>query len=368
MFESLKKKFFSFFVKEKKPSKNKKKSLKKAGLIKEKKIKKTGHAKNLTIYEQKVEKDVEQIISETRDKSENIEKQEENNFFVKLVKKLSISTLSQTEFNEIFNDLEIILLEHNVALEAVNKIKEELEKNLVNQKIKKTEVESRIIQSLKDSILELLIEPPSLIEQIKKKQELFTIIFFGINGTGKTTTIAKIGEYLKKNNISCVFAAADTFRAASIEQLKVHAERLSIPIISHQYNADPAAVAFDAKKYAQSHSIKVVLIDTAGRMYTKENLLKEMEKIVRISQPDIKFFVGEAITGNDLIEQARTFNNVIGIDGIILTKVDIDEKAGALLSVSYVTKKPIYFLGIGQGYDDLQSFKKKDVLKHLGLG
>ena len=254
-----------------------------------------------------------------------------------------------------------------MALEAVDKIKESLSKDLVNQQLKKTEAPARILQALKESIISLLIEPPPLFAQIKNSSMPYVILFFGINGTGKTTSIAKLAHLLKKNNISCVLAAADTFRAASIEQLKIHAEAIKIPMINKQYGSDPASVAFDAISYAKKHAIQAVLIDTAGRMYTKENLLKEMEKIVRISKPNLKLFVGESITGNDAIEQAKTFNNFIGIDGIILTKADIDEKAGTILSVSYVTKKPIYFLGTGQSYDDLTSFTKKTVLKNLGL-
>jgi fused signal recognition particle receptor len=259
------------------------------------------------------------------------------------------------------------LLENNVALEAVDKIRDSLSFDLIGQQMKKTEAEARILQALKDSILKLLIEPPDLIKQIKEHPGVFTILFFGINGTGKTTTIAKLAYLLKKKGISCVMAAADTFRAASIEQLRMHGEKVGIPVISSQYGSDPASVAFDAIQHAKKNNLKVVLIDTAGRMYTKENLLKEMEKIVRVSQPDLKIFVGESITGNDCVEQARTFKETAGIDGIVLSKADVDEKAGAILSISQVTKKPIYFLGIGQGYEDLEVFSKKIVLKNLGL-
>ncbi|MEI6850112.1 MAG: signal recognition particle-docking protein FtsY, partial [archaeon] len=184
---------------------------------------------------------------------------------------------------------------------------------------------------------------------------------------GKTTSIAKIAHMLKENDISCVLAAGDTFRAAAVEQLKTHAERIGVPFVSSNYGSDPASVAFEAKKYAEHHKIKVVLIDTAGRMYTKSNLIKEMEKMIRISKPDLKMFVGESITGNDALEQCKTFNEAIGIDGIILSKADIDEKAGTILSVSHITHKPIYFLGMGQNYKDLLVFSKKEVLKNLGL-
>ena len=289
-------------------------------------------------------------------------------FFTKLIKKISTSSLTQEQFDELFQDLGIILLENNVSLEVVDKIRYSLSKDLVGIEVKKSEVESTIINSLKESILSVLMEPPDLIKKIKEKDEIFTIIFVGINGSGKTTTLAKVAYLLKNNRISCVLAAADTFRAASIEQLKMHAQRLNIPVIAHGYGTDPAAVAFDAKKYAKAHNIKAVLIDTAGRMYTKTNLMKEMEKIVRISQPNLKIFVGESITGNDATEQAKTFNEAINIDGIILTKAEVDEKAGTILSVSHVTQKPIYFLGTGQEMKDLIPFTKKTVLKNIGLG
>lgn len=300
--------------------------------------------------------------------SEKAQEEHKENFFTKLIRRIAQSPLSQEHFDELFMELELTLLENNVALEAVDAIRNNLAQALVNQQMKKTEAEARILQALKDAILALLIEPPNLCEEIKKSTPPYVILFFGINGTGKTTSIAKLAHLLKKEGISCVLAAADTFRAASIEQLKTHAARLQVPVIASQYGVDPASVAFDAIAYARKHNIKAVLIDTAGRMYTKENLLKEMEKIVRVAKPNLKLFVGESITGNDVIEQVRTFNDAIGIDGIILTKADIDEKAGTILSVSHVTHKPIYFLGTGQGMDDLMPFTKKEVLKNLDLG
>lgn len=293
--------------------------------------------------------------------------EEKQGFFKRLITKISKSQLTMDQFEEIFMELELTLLENNVAIDTVDKIKGNLSGHLVGQHLKKEEAEPKILQALKDSILDVLIEPPNLIEKIRSSKKPYTILFFGINGSGKTTSIAKLASLLKKNNISCVLAAGDTFRAASIEQLKTHAENLKLPIVAQQYGSDPAAVAFDAISHANKHNTKAVLIDTAGRMYTKQNLLKEMEKIVRISKPDLKIFVGESITGNDALEQARTFNEIIGVDGIILSKADMDEKAGTILSVSHVTKKPIYFLGTGQEYSDLEVFTKDSVLEHLGL-
>ena len=208
----------------------------------------------------------------------------------------------------------------------------------------------------------------NLVSEIKsKKGKPYVIAFFGINGSGKTTSIAKLASMLKEKNISCVLAAGDTFRAASIEQLQLHADKVGVKLIRHTYGSDPAAVAFDAIKHAKAKGIDAVLIDTAGRMHSNQNLIDEMKKIIRVAKPDLKIFVGESITGNDCVEQAKTFNEAVGIDGIILAKADIDEKGGAAVSVSYITKKPILYLGVGQEYDDLQEFEPEVVVKGLGL-
>jgi len=307
---------------------------------------------------------------EAHSDSESDSEPEEAGFFSRLIKKFNTKTLTQEQFDEVFMELEMILLENNVALEVVDKIRQTLQEDLVGIELKKDKkIDEEVINSLKQSILDVLHEPEDLIKAIKQKNpnEPYVIVFFGINGSGKTTSLAKLANYLEKNKLSCVLAAADTFRAASIEQLKIHADKLKIPVIASQYGADPASVAFDAISHAKKHNKQVVLIDTAGRMYTKADLMREMEKIIRVSKPDLKLFVGESITGNDATEQARTFHETIDIDGIILTKADVDDKAGTILSVSHITQKPIYFLGVGQGMDDLQEFKKADVLKHLGL-
>jgi len=302
----------------------------------------------------------------TDEKNNELEGVEEG-FFSRLKKKLTSSVLTQEQFDEIFQDLEIVLLENNVAYSVVQKIHDSLSKDLVNISVKKDKIEETIKQSLKESILNVLVDGEDLFVNIEKSLETYIILFFGINGSGKTTSIAKLAYLLKKKGISCVLGAADTFRAASIEQLEEHALRLGVPIVKGRYGSDPASIAFDTINYAKKNKIKVVLIDTAGRMYTNSNLLREMEKIVKISNPNLKIFVGESIAGNDATEQAKTFNDVIGIDGIILTKADVDEKAGTILSVSHVTGKPIYFLGVGQKYEDFKEFKKEDVLKGIGL-
>jgi len=326
----------------------------------------TSESKRTGLASEEKEEKIKEKIEEVREKEEEEEKP---GFFKRFKEKFQFK-VTEEYFDEIFSDLELILLENNVALEVVEKIKKDLKKELIGISIKKEEVEEKIKEALKISIESLLVtEPIDLIEKIRnhKTEMPFVIVFFGINGSGKTTTIAKIAYLLQKNNISCILAASDTFRAASIEQLEKHAEKLKVKVIKNKYGSDPASVAFDAISHAKSHKIKAVLIDTAGRMHTKSSLLKEMEKIVRVSKPDLKIFVAESITGNDAITQAKTFNEAIGIDAIILTKADVDEKGGTAISVSYVTGKPILYLGSGQKYEDLEIFNKNKIMKSLGL-
>ena len=310
--------------------------------------------------EEKLAEDFEEI-------KEEFEPEEKEGFFGRLKKKLSAGVLTQEQFDDVFEELEMVLLENNVALEVVDKIHDSLSEDLVNISVKKSEIEKTVLESLRESVLGILKEGEDLVKMLEKRLGTYVVLFFGINGSGKTTSVAKFASMLKVRGISCVLVAADTFRAASIEQLSEHAEKVGVPIVKGSYGADPASVVFDGINYAKKNKIKVVLIDTAGRMYTHGNLMREMEKIVRVAKPDLKIFVGESITGNDGIEQARAFNESVGLDGIILTKADVDEKAGTILSVSLVTGKPIYYLGVGQGYNDLKVFRKGDVLKGLGL-
>ncbi len=321
---------------------------------------------------QKFEPDLEKI-SEIKEEIKKEElKPRKKGFLKKITSKISKVKISEKEFEIYSEELEMLLLENNVALEVAEKIIKELKEKIIGKELLKKEIEGEIKDALKEIIEEILIEPFDLIEKIKGKtsdqsKEPYVVLFCGINGTGKTTTIAKIADFLKKKKISCILAAADTFRAASIEQIKEHGDRIKVKVITHDYGSDPASVGFDAVKYAKKNFIDCVLIDTAGRMHTSKNLLKEIEKISRVCKPDTKIFVGESITGNDAIEQVKSFDWAIGIDGIVLTKADIDEKGGTALSVGYVTKKPILYLGTGQEYNKIEVFDKKKFIEKLGL-
>jgi len=314
-------------------------------------------------------------IRETQKKAEEIQKEierieknleEKKQGILSRIKSTFAYKISEDGFNEIFDDLEMLLLENNVALEVVENIRSKLAEKLIGREINKNEIENEIKKELKKILNEILIEPDNPLDIIKEKKEKpFVILFFGINGVGKTTAIAKVAYFLKKAGMSVCLAAGDTFRAASIEQIAEHAKKLQIPLIKHDYNADPSAVGFDAIKYAKNHKIDVVLIDTAGRMHTKTNLIEEMKKIERVTKPDLKIFVAESIAGNDAVEQAKTFNEAIEIDGSILSKADIDEKGGTIISVSYATGKPIFYLGTGQNYEDLELFNKQKFIDNL---
>ncbi|MBI2541733.1 signal recognition particle-docking protein FtsY [Candidatus Woesearchaeota archaeon] len=294
---------------------------------------------------------------------------EKKGFFAAIAEKIITTKIDGKKFDELFWDLEMALMENNVAVEVIEKIKSDLKSQIAEKPIKRTKVEETILEALKASVEELFaISSIDLVQEIKnKKEKPYVMAFFGINGSGKTTSIAKIANMLKVNKLSCVLAASDTFRAASIEQLQQHADKLEIKMIKHGYGSDPAAVAFDAIKHAKAKNIDAVLIDTAGRMHSNANLIDELKKITRVTKPDIKIFVGESIAGNDCVEQAKTFNESVGIDGIILAKADIDEKGGAAISVSYVTGKPILYFGVGQGYNDIEKFDKEKVIRNIGL-
>ncbi len=314
------------------------------------------------IFEEKVEEKVPEIKKEVEEarKNKNVfEKLKE-----KIVKKILEKKLTREDLEPILENLEIELIEADVAYEVAEKIKNDLIKELEGKTIQKKDKEKIVLESLKKSLLEILDLPKIDLENEIKRKKPYLILFLGFNGSGKTSSIAKIANYLIKKGFTCVLAAGDTFRAASIEQLEEHAKKLKVEIIKQKYGADAAAVIFDARKHAETKKIDVILADTAGRSYTNENLMEEMRKIIRVNKPDLKVLVIDSLTGNDALNQAKFFGE-LGIDALIFTKVDINEKGGAILSVSYLLKKPILFICNGQKYEDIKEFDREEFVNNL---
>jgi fused signal recognition particle receptor len=282
--------------------------------------------------------------------------------FKGLVTKVTTTELKAENLSPILSDFKMSLAENDVAFPVADRICDELEKRLVGVQVKRLEDRKKLVEeNLRQVLLEVMLtnNKIDLLTKIKEKRETgepFVLLFVGINGTGKTTTIAKIAQYLRDKGYSVVLAGSDTYRAGSIEQLEEHARRLGIRMITHKYGADPAAVAYDAISHAKAHGINVVLIDTAGRMQTNQNLMNELSKVKRVVQPDLTVLTLDSLIGNDAVMQAEEFYKSTGIDATILTKVDADVKGGSALSVTYVTQKPILFIGVGQTYKDLELF------------
>jgi signal recognition particle-docking protein FtsY len=268
--------------------------------------------------------------------------------------------IKEDDIDDIIEELRTELLESDVSLEVTDKILEDLKSSLIGKKVNRSEdLDELVKKSLKNSITEILEKNKferNFIDEIKKSPKPYVIMFFGVNGVGKTTTIAKVAYMLKKAGLKVIVSASDTFRAAAQEQLAIHCQKLEIPLVKGKYGGDPASVAFDAIQAAKSRGIDVVLIDTAGRMHVDKDLTEELKRIVRISKPNLKLLVIDALAGNDALEQAKYFENVVDYDGVILTKVDADAKGGVVLSLAYELKKPVIFLGTGQNYDDLIPF------------
>ena len=304
--------------------------------------------------------------SNQKDEKEEDKSDDDSGRFSFITKK----TIKEEDIEDILEELEFSLIEGDVAFDVAERIVESVKEDLIGKKIKRRgDMELFTTNALKKAITEIIdngyYDLLGDIEKSKEKGEPYKIMFVGINGTGKTTTIAKIATYLEKHGYSSVFGASDTFRAGAIEQLEHHANNLNLKIIKHERNSDPAAVAFDAVEHAKASGKDVVLIDTSGRMQTNANLMDEMKKIKRVSQPDIVIYVGDALMGNDATEQASKFNEVIDIDGIILTKADADAKGGAAISIGHVIHKPILFIGTGQSYDDLMEFEPEWMINQI---
>lgn len=290
---------------------------------------------------------------------------------VRAVKRITGRELTAEDIDDIVWDLQVAMLESDVAVPVADQIIERVRAGLIGRRIgMRTDVKKMADEVLRDAISGVLkserrVDLLKIIDEKRASGEPAVIVFVGINGHGKTTSIAKLAKYLMDRGYKVVLAAADTFRAAGIEQLEIHAGRLGVDIVKQKRGSDAAAVAYDAIAHAKARKMDVVLVDTAGRMQTDVNLMDEMKKIVRVSRADAVIFVGDALTGNDAVEQARTFDQAIGITGSILCKMDADARGGAALSIAHVTGKPILFIGTGQNYDDLVEFKPEIIIDAL---
>ena len=263
--------------------------------------------------------------------------------------------------DEILFELEEELLQSDMGHSAVMEVINTLKANLIGSRIDtRTGLES-IVEKIVRKSLQNLLEAgywdfDRTIHSFVTEDTPVSIMIVGVNGTGKTTTTAKIAHRLKEQGYSVVLAAADTFRAGAIDQLSTHAERIGVRCIKSQRGGDSAAVSRDAIESAKAKGDDIVIIDTAGRMQNKTNLMEELRKVHRITQPHLVIFVADALAGNDAVTQAKEFQRILNFDGVTLCKLDTDAKGGAALSIAHATGRPIVLAGVGQGYEDLKDF------------
>lgn len=309
--------------------------------------------------DKKIEKSIESELEHTLKTRQSIEK-------VVKTDQTKTPKISDEKLDDLLWDLEVGLLESDVAYSVIESIKNDIKEELTHASLTRRNIGEVVENVLRNAISNVLMSSELDFDDfIKNTDKPVVIMFVGVNGSGKTLSIARVATILKKKKISCVLAAGDTFRAGAIEQLGVHASDLGLKIIKHGQGADPAAVAYDAIEHAKAKHKDVVLLDTAGRIQTDSNLMDEMAKIKRVAKPDLIIFVGDALSGNDAVEQAKRFNEIVGIDGVILTKVDTDAKGGSALSVAYTIGKPLLFIGVGQGYDDMIPFDPKWMIENI---
>ena len=292
--------------------------------------------------------------------------------FKSFAKAITEKELTESEIDKYLWDLELKLVANDVASPVAREIVEKVKRDLIGSKVRRFSDTKKILMDyLANAVRNIFPDTQiDLIEMaIKRRRENLsnikegkrwkplTILFLGPNGSGKTTSIAKLAWFLKKEKLLPVLVASDTFRAGAIEQLEQHSKKLEVPIIKRKYGVDPASVAYDAVMHASAKKRDVVLIDTAGRLGSDMDLLEEMRKIARVVKPDVKILVVDALSGNDIAYQAEQFAKKVGVDGNILTKLDADVKGGAALTLVYVTKAPIIYVGLGQKYNDLMPFQ-----------
>ncbi|NIO20163.1 MAG: signal recognition particle-docking protein FtsY [Candidatus Aenigmarchaeota archaeon] len=377
-------------VEKPKPKKVEKKPVKKPPKPKPPKIKKKIIPEKKVKPEKEIPKEeerVEEVIEEEPEPvKEGVAKEEKKGFLARLRRKPKIPKvkkptlkervvgkvlerkISEKDIDSLFEEMELGLMEANVALETMDFLRKKMKEYLAGKQLKRGEIEKEIKDTLAKILIEIFDQGKINLEKLAKTKGPICIVFLGFNGSGKTTSIAKLGKYLTGRGFDVVLAAGDTFRAASIEQLEVHGNRLGLKVIKHKYGADSAAVVYDAKEHAKSKGIDFVLADTAGRSHANRDLMDELKKVVRVNNPDLKILVMDSLTGNDLVEQARKFDEAVGVDAMIFTKVDVNEKGGGMLSACYAVKKPILYIGLGQEYGDIEIFDAKNFVKDLMAG
>lgn len=274
--------------------------------------------------------------------------------------KVAEKELDEETLNPLLEDLRLKLLQNNVSLEAAEAIEEELREKLLGQEVGRGKVQGTVDNAVEEVLLELLDDSFDFEHELEEADEPPVVFFIGFNGSGKTTSVAKMANKLKSRGV--VMGAGDTFRAASIEQLEEHGGNLDVKVISHEYESDPAAVGYDTVEHAENEG-SIALVDTAGRSHADKNLMNELDKMIRVNEPDITFLVVDALAGNDVLEQAEAYKDMF--DAVIVTKMDVDENGGAIISISERSGKPVAFLGTGQGYEDIKEFDKEEFVDSI---
>ncbi len=300
-----------------------------------------------------------------REGEKSLPEGEKKGLFKKIIDTVVRKEITEKDLEDVIMDLELGLVEADVSVEVVEKIIQDVKSGIVGKTAGRSEIERMFVETLKKSMKEILDIPHKRLEnEIRESEKPYLIVLIGFNGVGKTTTLAKLGKYLLDRGFSVVLAAGDTFRAAAIEQLEKHGQNLGVKVIKKEYGHDSAAVIYDAVQYARKNGIDVVLADTAGRNHEDRNLMDELRKVIRVNKPQKVLLVIDSITGNDAVIQAEKFSEV-RVDGTIMTKMDVNEKGGAALSVTYILKKPIYFITVGQDYGDLMEFSADWMIERI---
>lgn len=296
-------------------------------------------------------------------------KEKISSFITRFSKEIKEKEIKLDDVKEILSEFELSLIEADCSVEVAEKIKKALIEKLVGRRIERSKLKKKILEIIKEEIKEMAkvesIDVEELIKKAKKERGVATFIFFGINGVGKSLSIAKFANWLKNIGYKSILAAGDTFRAAGDIQLEEYASKIELPVIKHKRGGDSAAVIYDAKKAAIARKYDLVIADTSGRMHNKKNLIDELKKIVRVNKPDLKVLVLDSLSGSDVINQFKFFNEAVGVDAIVFTKVDVNEKGGNILSICYLFKKPILFLGTGQRFNDLEKFDLEKFVSKL---